>query len=365
MIDEVQKRSICAPRSGGKGRSGGRGVSRSGQCRVQPVGDDGGDAGARWPVASCSIMRSTCSTRTRSGRPGSSGSMPAPARPLRAHQGGQNPKPGSSALRIVLSAAGAFRDARETSSRSRNARSPRQLTHPWAPGLLEASAAMRWPRSGLIRSAGPGGGARRVPPITRLQEKTMSSRLNPYLNFNGNARQALEFYRSVFGGTLNINIYADFGGKDSPDADKVMHGQLENDAGYTVMAADHASNMGEYHPPSGFGISLSGDDGTSCAATGRSCPSAGTPRCRCKSSPGATSSALSSTSSASPGSSTSASRRHSTSWNCRVLQAQVHQLLGRDHQLNNNLSEVAKAVRINRPRPVTHTKSRTHLHTSS
>jgi PhnB protein len=90
--------------------------------------------------------------------------------------------------------------------------------------------------------------ARRVPPITRLQEKTMSSRLNPYLSFNGNARQALEFYRSVFGGPLNINTFADFGGKDSPDADKVMHGQLETDAGYTVMAADHASNMGNTIP---------------------------------------------------------------------------------------------------------------------
>ena len=30
----------------------------------------------------------------------------------------------------------------------------------------------------------------------------MASRLNPYLNFNGNARQALEFYASVFGGNL-------------------------------------------------------------------------------------------------------------------------------------------------------------------
>jgi PhnB protein len=89
----------------------------------------------------------------------------------------------------------------------------------------------------------------------------MSSRLNPYLNFNGNARQALEFYRSVFGGTLNINTFADFGGQDSPDADKVMHGQLDTDAGYTVMAADHTANMGEYHAPTGFGVSLSGDDG--------------------------------------------------------------------------------------------------------
>jgi PhnB protein len=44
-----------------------------------------------------------------------------------------------------------------------------------------------------------------------LQEKTMSSRLNPYFNFNGNARQALELNRSVFGGTLNISTHADFG----------------------------------------------------------------------------------------------------------------------------------------------------------
>lgn len=89
----------------------------------------------------------------------------------------------------------------------------------------------------------------------------MSTRLNPYLNFNGNARQALEFYRSVFGGTLTISTFADFGSTNSNDADKVMHGQLETDVGYTVMAADHSSDMGEYHAPSGFGISLSGDDG--------------------------------------------------------------------------------------------------------
>ena len=42
---------------------------------------------------------------------------------------------------------------------------------------------------------------------------------------------------------------------------EVIHGQLETGAGYTVMASDHARNMGEYHPPSGFWISLSGDDG--------------------------------------------------------------------------------------------------------
>jgi len=87
----------------------------------------------------------------------------------------------------------------------------------------------------------------------------MASRLNPYLNFNGNARQALEFYTSVFGGTLTLSTYADFGGQDSPDASRIMHGQLETDAGYTIMAADVSSEMG-YQAPAGFSISISGDD---------------------------------------------------------------------------------------------------------
>jgi PhnB protein len=88
----------------------------------------------------------------------------------------------------------------------------------------------------------------------------MTSRLNPYLNFNGNARQALEFYASVFGGTLNLSTFADFGDKDSPIADKIMHGQLETEAGYTFMAADAPPGMESpgFH---GFGVSLSGDDG--------------------------------------------------------------------------------------------------------
>ena len=36
-----------------------------------------------------------------------------------------------------------------------------------------------------------------------------------------------------------------------------------------------------------------------------------------------------------------------------IPQAHVHQLPGRDHQLNNDLSEVAEAIRIGRPGPVT------------
>jgi PhnB protein len=92
-----------------------------------------------------------------------------------------------------------------------------------------------------------------------LQEKIMASRLNPYLNFNGNARQALEFYASVFGGNLSLNTFAQFGAADSPDAERIMHGMLETDAGYTIMGADITSDM-EHHPMAGFSVSLSGDD---------------------------------------------------------------------------------------------------------
>ncbi len=87
----------------------------------------------------------------------------------------------------------------------------------------------------------------------------MASRLNPYLNFNGNARQAMEFYASVFGGTLNLSTFAGYG-RQGDDADRIMHGNLETDAGYTIMGADVTSDM-EFHAPAGFSISLSGDDG--------------------------------------------------------------------------------------------------------
>ncbi|MEU8800425.1 VOC family protein [Spirillospora sp. NPDC048819] len=87
----------------------------------------------------------------------------------------------------------------------------------------------------------------------------MSSRLNPYLTFNGNARQAMEFYASVFGGNPAFNTFAEFGTTDSPDADRIMHGMLETDAGYTIMASDVTSDM-EYQPMAGCSMSISGDD---------------------------------------------------------------------------------------------------------
>jgi PhnB protein len=87
----------------------------------------------------------------------------------------------------------------------------------------------------------------------------MASRLNPYVTFNGNAREAMEFYRSVFGGTLSMNTFGEFGMSDSPNADKIMHAQLETEGGFTFMGADPAPGT-EYRPGNTMAISLSGDE---------------------------------------------------------------------------------------------------------
>jgi PhnB protein len=88
----------------------------------------------------------------------------------------------------------------------------------------------------------------------------MASRLNPYIGFGGNAREAMEFYKGVFGGELTMNTFGEFGSQGSPDADKIMHSQLETDRGFTLMASDTPSEMGRT-PGDNITISLSGEDG--------------------------------------------------------------------------------------------------------
>ncbi|GAA4431298.1 VOC family protein [Actinokineospora soli] len=88
----------------------------------------------------------------------------------------------------------------------------------------------------------------------------MPSRLNPYISFNGDARQAMEFYREVFGGTLRVNTFGEYGVDDPDKADQVMHAMLESDNGFTLMAADTPPGMA-HNPGDNIAISLSGDDG--------------------------------------------------------------------------------------------------------
>ncbi|MDG4758354.1 hypothetical protein [Micromonospora sp. WMMD710] len=56
----------------------------------------------------------------------------------------------------------------------------------------------------------------------------MQTRLNPYLNFPGTARDAMEFYHQVFGGQLRMNTFGEFGSTEPGLADQIMHAMLES-----------------------------------------------------------------------------------------------------------------------------------------
>jgi PhnB protein len=86
----------------------------------------------------------------------------------------------------------------------------------------------------------------------------VASRLNPYLNFSDNAREAMEFYKDVFGGNLTLNTFGDYG-TQGDEANKIMHAQLETDSGFTLMAADTPEGMSR-NPGDNITVSLSGDD---------------------------------------------------------------------------------------------------------
>ncbi|MCA1832197.1 MAG: VOC family protein [Actinomycetota bacterium] len=90
----------------------------------------------------------------------------------------------------------------------------------------------------------------------------MQTRLNPYLNFKDNARQAMEFYQSVFGGTVQVNTFKEFGASQNPNEDDlVMHSILEADNGIVLMAADTPEHR-PHSPGNNISISLSGDNET-------------------------------------------------------------------------------------------------------
>ena len=85
----------------------------------------------------------------------------------------------------------------------------------------------------------------------------MASRLNPYIGFKDDARQAMEFYQDVFGGDLNVNTFGEFGDQDNPNL--VMHAMLETPAGFTLMASDTPPGM-EHREGSSISVSVSGED---------------------------------------------------------------------------------------------------------
>jgi len=88
----------------------------------------------------------------------------------------------------------------------------------------------------------------------------MQSKLNPYITFDGNSKEAVEFYKSVFGGKLTLSTFKEGGMTDDPaTADKIMHALLVADNGITLMASDTAPNV-PYNPGKNISLSLSGDN---------------------------------------------------------------------------------------------------------
>jgi PhnB protein len=67
------------------------------------------------------------------------------------------------------------------------------------------------------------------------------AKINPYLGFKDSARQAMEFYKSVFGGELTMTTFGESGSKDAP-AENIMHATLMVGPEMTLMASDMSEN---------------------------------------------------------------------------------------------------------------------------
>ncbi|WP_203137333.1 VOC family protein [Microbacterium sp. JZ31] len=84
--------------------------------------------------------------------------------------------------------------------------------------------------------------------------------LNPYLTFRDTAREAMEFYHSVFGGELEIETFGESDVDHDPgDADLVLHAVLETPDGMVLMASDTPSGV-PYDGAGGHAVSISGDE---------------------------------------------------------------------------------------------------------
>jgi PhnB protein len=84
--------------------------------------------------------------------------------------------------------------------------------------------------------------------------------LNPYLSFRDNAREVMEFYKSVFGGELSVSTFGEYQASQDPaEQDKVMHAMLTTDSGLVLMAADTPTGM-DLNVGDNISVSLSGAD---------------------------------------------------------------------------------------------------------
>ena len=90
----------------------------------------------------------------------------------------------------------------------------------------------------------------------------MAVRLNPYITFDGNTREAMNRYREVLGGELDVTTFGEGGvPAELGPPEQVMHAVLETPHGFTLMAADKPTVM-DVTAGDNVAVSISGDDET-------------------------------------------------------------------------------------------------------
>ncbi|ONK12132.1 VOC family protein [Streptomyces sp. MP131-18] len=95
----------------------------------------------------------------------------------------------------------------------------------------------------------------------------MSVTTTTHLNFRGTAREALDFYQSVFGGRTVVVTYKDSGAvRHESEADWVTWGEVAGDNGFHVMAYDVPSQLPWHQGENPFFVSVRGDDAEEISA---------------------------------------------------------------------------------------------------
>lgn len=84
----------------------------------------------------------------------------------------------------------------------------------------------------------------------------MAQQLNPYISFDGNCAEAMDFYAQALGGTVQSMTFRQAG----MDVDGIMHASLDTPAGFHIFACDSVEGMGERVPGNNVQVSPSGDE---------------------------------------------------------------------------------------------------------
>ncbi len=89
----------------------------------------------------------------------------------------------------------------------------------------------------------------------------MAIRLNPYLNFKDNAREAMTFYYSILGGDVVFSTFGEFGMSEDPaEQEKIMHSMITAPDGMVLMGSDAPSHIDTSGGHSGFSVTINGDE---------------------------------------------------------------------------------------------------------